>query len=181
MDSLLGLLLELVGTKDTDTVVGLGIGKTVLVTLEELEDLLHDNVLNVDLVLVVQVGSSELDLWRVSGFSSRYGREGTYSVHVDLGVQVLVLLLLEVLVLSLLLLRLGYPASAVLYKRMREEERNIPGVPGSPATFSVVGTEVSLRWSSACHWAKARMLEEWRDSLGRSLVLDVLLRVRHGG
>jgi hypothetical protein len=39
----------------------------VLVALEELEDLLHDNVLDVDLVLVVQVGSGELDLKRVSG------------------------------------------------------------------------------------------------------------------
>jgi len=61
-DSLFRLLLELVGTKDTDTVDGLGLGETSLVTLEEGEDILHDNVLDIDLVLVVQVGGSELDL-----------------------------------------------------------------------------------------------------------------------
>ena len=61
-EDVLLLLLELVGTEDVDTAGGLGIGKTVLVALEELEDLLHDNVLNVDLVLVVEIGSGELDL-----------------------------------------------------------------------------------------------------------------------
>ena len=61
-ESVLALLLELVGTEDADTVLGLGLGETVLVTLKELEDLLHDNVLDVDLVLVVEIGGSELDL-----------------------------------------------------------------------------------------------------------------------
>jgi len=61
-DSLFRLLLELVGTKDTDTIDGLGLGETSFVTLEESEDILHDNVLDIDLVLVVQVGGSELDL-----------------------------------------------------------------------------------------------------------------------
>jgi hypothetical protein len=61
-DSLFRLFLELVGTKDTDTVDGLGLGETSLVTLEESEDILHDNVFDIDLVLVVQVGGSELDL-----------------------------------------------------------------------------------------------------------------------
>ena len=61
-DVLFRLLLELVGTKDTDTVDGLGLGETSLVTLEESEDILHDNVLDIDLVLVVQVGGSELNL-----------------------------------------------------------------------------------------------------------------------
>jgi len=61
-DDVLLLLFELVGTEDTDTVGSLGVGETVLVTLEELEDLLHNNVLDVDLVLVVQIGSGELDL-----------------------------------------------------------------------------------------------------------------------
>jgi hypothetical protein len=56
------LLLKLVGTKDGDTVVSLGLGKTSLVALEESEDILHDNVLDIDLVFVVQVGGSELDL-----------------------------------------------------------------------------------------------------------------------
>jgi hypothetical protein len=59
---LLGFLLELVGAEDTDTVLSLGVGETALVTLEELEDLLHDDVLDVDLLLVVEVGGRELDL-----------------------------------------------------------------------------------------------------------------------
>lgn len=42
--------------------MGLGFGETSLVTLKESEDILHDNVLDIDLVLVVQVGGSELDL-----------------------------------------------------------------------------------------------------------------------
>jgi len=66
LNSLFRLLLELVGTKDTDTGLGLGIGKTSLVTLEELQDFLHDNVFDIDLVLVVQVGGGELDLQGVS-------------------------------------------------------------------------------------------------------------------
>ena len=61
-DSLFRLLLELVGTKDTDTINGLGLGETSFVTLEESEDILHDNVLDIDLVIVVQVGGSELAL-----------------------------------------------------------------------------------------------------------------------
>ena len=61
-DVLFRLFLELVGTKDTDSVDGLGLGETSLVTLEESEDILHDNVLDIDLVLVVQVGGSELNL-----------------------------------------------------------------------------------------------------------------------
>lgn len=61
-EDVLLLLLELVGTEDTDTVLGLGLSETTLITLEELEDLLHDDVLDIDLVLVVQVGSGELDL-----------------------------------------------------------------------------------------------------------------------
>ena len=61
-DVLFRLFLELVGTKDTNTVDGLGLGETSFVTLEESEDILHDNVLDIDLVLIVQVGGSELDL-----------------------------------------------------------------------------------------------------------------------
>lgn len=80
---LLRLLLELVGTEDGDTVVSLGFGETSLVTLEESEDILHDNVLDIDLVLVVQVGGSELDL----GSTLVQLRQWvTYSAHVDLGV-----------------------------------------------------------------------------------------------
>lgn len=62
-DSRLGFLFEFVGTEDTDTVGGLSIGKTGFGTLKKLEDFLHDDMLDVDLVLVVQVGSGELDLW----------------------------------------------------------------------------------------------------------------------
>ncbi len=66
MYSLLLLLDELVGAEDTDTVLGLSLSETLVVALEELEDLLHDNVLNVDLVLVVKVGGGERDLGTVS-------------------------------------------------------------------------------------------------------------------
>ena len=101
-DVLFRLFLELVGTKDTDTVDGLGLGETSLVTLEESEDILHDNVLDIDLVLVVQVGGSELDLTDQQGTLYTL-LVLTYSAHVDLGVQVLSLLsVLHVLVLSLL-------------------------------------------------------------------------------
>ena len=62
IDSLFLLLLELVGTKDADTVLGLGLGETALGGLEELEDFFHDNVLDIDLVLVVEVGGGELNL-----------------------------------------------------------------------------------------------------------------------
>ena len=62
VDSLFLPLLELVWPKDTNTVLNLGLGETTIATLKKLQDLLHDNVLNVYLVLVVQVGRSELDL-----------------------------------------------------------------------------------------------------------------------
>jgi len=89
-DDVLRVLLELVGTEDADSVDGLGLGETTFGTLKELEDLLHDDVLDVDLVFVVQVGGSKLD-----------------SVHVDLGMEITLVLLLHILVLSLLLLWLG--------------------------------------------------------------------------
>ena len=44
------------------TGLGLGVGKTLVGTLKKLEDFLHDDVLDIDLVLVVQVGSGELNL-----------------------------------------------------------------------------------------------------------------------
>ena len=69
LDSLFLLLLELVGTEDSDTALSLGIGETIPVALKELEDLLHDNVLDVHLVLVVEIGSGELDLSRGSACS----------------------------------------------------------------------------------------------------------------
>lgn len=59
---LLGLLFKFVRTENTNTVGSLSLGKTGIGTLEELIDLLHNNVLNINLVLVVQVGSSELNL-----------------------------------------------------------------------------------------------------------------------
>lgn len=67
------------------------------------------------------------------------------------------------------------------------EKCDSPGVPGSPATFSVWGTEVSLLILSAnVMWHDITritgvdpLMMQAVDSLGRSLVLDVLLGVGH--
>ena len=89
--------------------------------------------------------------------------------------EVLVPLFLKILVLSLL--PLGFSCFCQSREHRQRGEWNVPGVPGSPATFSVVGTEVSLVFMSADKKEK----ERWRNSLGRSLILDVvLLGVRHG-
>ena len=48
-------LAYLVGTEDTDSSGGLFLGQTMLVTLQESEDIGHRDVLDVDLVLVIQV------------------------------------------------------------------------------------------------------------------------------
>jgi len=45
----------LVGTEDSDTPDGLFLGKTLVVTLQQDKDVLHRDVLDVDLVLVVEV------------------------------------------------------------------------------------------------------------------------------
>ncbi len=46
---------DLVRTEDTSPADGLLVGDTVLITLEELEHVIHGDMLNVDLVLVVDV------------------------------------------------------------------------------------------------------------------------------
>lgn len=56
------LNLELVGAKKLETAVGLFCGETILVALEELEDVVDDDGLEVDLFLIVQVLRLELDL-----------------------------------------------------------------------------------------------------------------------
>ena len=141
-EGVFGFLLELVGTKDTDTVLGLGFGETSFVTLEEGKNILHDNVLDIDLVLVVQVGSGELDLlldkWVNKGrkdiqCSCRPWREGCRSSR-----------------------RAPCPCTLASFARARRLmsdrvdvmcKQDIPaGVGASPATFSLVtGTEVSLK------------------------------------
>jgi hypothetical protein len=138
-DLLFRLFLELVGTKDTDTVDGLGLGETSLVTLEESEDILHDNVFDIDLVLVVQVGGSELDL---------DDQQGTQFVGVDLqcscrpwrgGPE-----------LSLrapcpcTLASFGLQARQLMSDMDKGHLSSDLPAGASPATFSVMGTEVSL-------------------------------------
>jgi hypothetical protein len=45
----------LVGTEDTNSSLGFSVGQTVLVTLQQSENIGHGDVLDVDLVLVIQV------------------------------------------------------------------------------------------------------------------------------
>ena len=59
------LLLELVGTENLNTTGSLLVIETGVGALEELEDVVDVYFLNVDLVLVVEVLSSELDLGHV--------------------------------------------------------------------------------------------------------------------
>ena len=56
------LALELVGAEELETAVGLLVSQTVLVALEQLEDVIDDDGLEVDLLLVVEVLGLELDL-----------------------------------------------------------------------------------------------------------------------
>ena len=61
-EGVLLLALELVGAEKFETTGGLVVGETVLIALEELEDVVDDDGLKVDLLLVVEVLSLELDL-----------------------------------------------------------------------------------------------------------------------
>ena len=61
-EGVLLLALELVGTEELETACSLLVGKTVLVALEQLEDIVDDDSLEVDLLLVVKVFGLELDL-----------------------------------------------------------------------------------------------------------------------
>jgi hypothetical protein len=65
-EGVLLLALQLVGAKELKTTGSLVRGKTVLVALEELEHVLDDDGLKVDLLLIVEVLSLELDLCAVS-------------------------------------------------------------------------------------------------------------------
>ena len=61
-EGVLLLVLELVGTENLEAAGSLLAGKTLVVALEELEDVLDGDGLDVDLLLVVQVLGFELDL-----------------------------------------------------------------------------------------------------------------------
>ena len=61
-EGVLLLALELVGAEKFETTGGLVVGETVLIALEELEDVIDDDGLEVDLLLVVEVLSLELNL-----------------------------------------------------------------------------------------------------------------------
>ena len=53
--------LELVRAEEFETTAGFLVGETALGTLEELEHVLHDNGLEVDFLLVVQVLGAKLN------------------------------------------------------------------------------------------------------------------------
>ena len=61
-EGVLLLALELVGAEKFETTGGLVVGETVLIALEELEDVIDDDGLEIDLLLVVEVLSLELNL-----------------------------------------------------------------------------------------------------------------------
>ncbi len=61
-EGVLLLALEPVGTEKLETAGSLVVGKTVLVALKQLEDIVDNDGLKVDLLLVVEVLSLELDL-----------------------------------------------------------------------------------------------------------------------
>ena len=69
-EGVLLLVLELVGTENLEAAGSLLAGKTLVVALEELEDVLDGNGLDVDLLLVVQVLSLELNLKRRRQFDA---------------------------------------------------------------------------------------------------------------
>lgn len=61
-EGVLLLTLEFVGTEDLETAVSLLGSKTVLLALEELEDIFDNDGLEVNLFLVVEVLSLQFDL-----------------------------------------------------------------------------------------------------------------------
>jgi hypothetical protein len=83
--SVLLLRLELVGPEKLQTTLSLLAGETVMVALEELEDIIDDNGLKVDLFFVVQVVGGQLDLHRVR-YRGNNVQISTYRVHVDLSI-----------------------------------------------------------------------------------------------
>ena len=69
-EGVLLLALELVGAENLETAGSLLSGETLVVTLEEFEDVLDGDGLDVDLLLVVQVLSLELNLKRRRQFDA---------------------------------------------------------------------------------------------------------------
>ena len=69
-EGVLLLVLELVGTENLEAAGSLLAGKTLVVALEGLEDFLGSDGLDVNLPLVVQVLSLELDLQRRRQFDA---------------------------------------------------------------------------------------------------------------
>jgi hypothetical protein len=63
-ESVLLLRLELVGTKEFQTTLGLFRRKTVIVTLKQFEDIVDNDGLQINLFLVVEVLCLQLDLHR---------------------------------------------------------------------------------------------------------------------
>ena len=61
-EGVLLLALELVGAEELKTAVGLLVRQTVLVALEQPEDVIDHDSLQVDLLLVVEVLGLQLDL-----------------------------------------------------------------------------------------------------------------------
>ena len=61
-EGVLLLNLELVGAEQLNTTDGLFLGQTVLVALEQLENVVDDDSLQVDFFFVVQILCLELDL-----------------------------------------------------------------------------------------------------------------------
>ena len=60
-ESVLLLRLELVGAKGVGAALGLFFGETLVVALDELEDVLDDDCLEVDLFLIVEVLRTRLN------------------------------------------------------------------------------------------------------------------------
>lgn len=65
-ERILLLLFEFVGTKNLITTLGLRGGETLVITLQEREDILDNNGLEVNFFLVVKVIGFELDLYNMS-------------------------------------------------------------------------------------------------------------------
>ena len=88
-ERILLLDLKLVGAEELETAVGLLVRQTVLITLEQLEDVIDHDSLQVDLLLVVEVLGLELNLRKRQVSIAPRGQVDsgkTYLGHVNLGV-----------------------------------------------------------------------------------------------
>lgn len=70
-ESILLFGLKLVGTKEFQTTEGLFLSKTVVVALEQLEDIVDDDCLKINFFLVVQILSFQLNLNKASKQQAR--------------------------------------------------------------------------------------------------------------